>query len=114
MAVDDDNVYFPQYYVAQPNISRAPLDGGAPTVLLQVQIADFVVDANNLYWLAGGNVNETPLGGGPVRVLASNQSFSTGPVLDDHHVYWGTSYWPMACGLCPPARGINAVVKVAK
>ena len=115
MAVDDSYVYFPQYYVSQPNISRAPLDGGAATVLVKGAISAFAVDANNVYWLAGGDVNEMPLGGGAVRLLASGQSPSAGPALDEGSVYWGTSEDTVTCGVCPPhPPGMNAVMKVAK
>ena len=115
MAVDDSNVYFAQYYASEPNLSRVPLDGGPPTVLLKGSISAFAVDANNLYWLAGGDVNEMPLDGGAVRVLASSQSLSAGPALDEDSVYWGTTQDTITCGLCPPGpRGINAVMKVAK
>jgi hypothetical protein len=115
VAVDDSNVYFPQYYASEPNLSVVPLDGGPPTVLLQGYISAFAVDANNLYWLAGSKVNEMPLDGGTVRVLASNQSLSAGPALDEDSVYWGTSESTITCGLCPPGpTGINAVMKVAK
>jgi hypothetical protein len=115
VAADDSNVYFPQYYASEPNLSVVSLDGGPPMVLLQGHISAFAVDANNVYWLAGGNVNEMPLDGGTVRVLASNQSLSAGPALDEDSVYWGTSEGTITCGLCPPGpTGINAVMKVAK
>ena len=79
------------------------------------------LDADNVYWIAGGNaasggtINEVPRTGGAVRVLASGQSNPVGPAVDASAVYWGTGANLGTCGGCPPPpKGTNAVMRVAK
>jgi hypothetical protein len=75
------------------------------------------VDANNVYWVDfAGTVNEIPIAGGAAKVLASNQTVSAGPALDEYSVYWGTSEGTVTCVGCPPPPnpGSNSVMKIAK
>jgi hypothetical protein len=119
LAVDENNVYFSQYYAPEPTLAKVPLTGGAPTVLAHASAAGIGVDAQNVYWVTGGGnvstVNAVPIVGGAVRVLASNQSSAVGPALDTYSVYWGTSATMASCGLCPPGpTGQTTVMKAAK
>jgi hypothetical protein len=117
LAVDDENVYFPQYYAPVPSVAKVPLAGGAVTALANASASGIAIDADNVYWVPGGGggetVNEVPIGGGAGRVLAAGQTAVVGPAVDATSVYWGTSQVTTpSCGLCPPptVMGRNAVL----
>jgi len=114
LAVDDENVYFTQYYARDPVLAQVPLGGGAMTVLAHASAYGIAVDAHNVYWLADDSLFEAPIGGGPVCVLATNESEAVGPALDDSSVYWATSLPMGTCVGCPPPTGTNAIFKVPK
>ena len=123
LAVDGENIYYSVCPLeagataGPPSLNRRPLHGGAVTKLASACAAGLAVDTENVYWTttSEGTINEVPIAGGTVRVLASGQSNTVGPVVDATSVYWGTGQNIGTCGLCPPTPpGTNAIMRVAK
>jgi hypothetical protein len=70
----------------------APLDGGAPTVLVPDQqgAQEIAIDDTSLYWSneVEGSVNRVAKRGGAPTALARNQQRPYGVCVDTTYVYW--------------------------
>jgi hypothetical protein len=76
-------------------VLRAPLEGGAPTVLADNQsgVLSLAVDARNVYWpsMSSGQVLGTPRAGGVEPLVIADKQNGPGAItVDDTGIYWTT------------------------
>ena len=101
-------------------LSRIPRGGGTPTVLAtgQYYAGQMALDADNLYWLDGGNVLspggviKMPLAGGTYTEFVTGEPSPICMVLDATNVYW-SDYSPHFIKKVPKAGG-DVVVLVSE
>jgi hypothetical protein len=114
IAVDKNNVYWTDEYPYQgfgggvigPAVVKAPLDGGAPTVLAASPApSGIAVDDTYVYWtdqLGGNGVMRVPIDGGATVTLVhgnldGGQPYqATAITLDANNVYFTSPYGPSA------------------
>lgn len=91
VVVDASYVYWTTS-VANGAVMRAPVGGGAPSVLAGGQSlpGGLTLDAVNIYWGNQGSkdIMMAPLGGGAPVVMASGQESPRSLAVDATHVYW--------------------------
>ena len=93
IAVDSTNVY----WTTQATVMRAPINGGAQTILAdnQSNAWGIAVGAGSVFWTQttapGGAVMTLPTGGGEPATFASGQNNPIGIAIDSANLYWTDS-----------------------
>ena len=90
LALDGGQLYIASY--GSGTITRWPLAGGAPRVLVRGErtLVGVSVDADAIYYSVekSGLIKRLPRRGGPARVLARNCFNQETLFLEGRHVYW--------------------------
>ena len=103
-ATDATNAYWLDTF-ADGSLAAVPKSGGTPTTVPVDELSwldayDVVLSEGAVYWMhritgpgdeVRGTLMKAPLGGGAATMLASNQPWPGGPMVDGANVYWTTS-----------------------
>jgi hypothetical protein len=85
VAVDATNVY----WATDSSIMKAPLGGGAASVVGKAYEADAVaVDEQNVYWGALSTIEAAPIGGGKTTTVVFNPGRPMGLAFRDGNILW--------------------------
>ncbi len=90
LAVDANNVY---WSTLSAGVQEVAIDGGAVTTLVGIDYgsAGIAVDSNNVYFGFDESIEAMSLATGSISVLANNQTYPQGMILDGTTLYWTTT-----------------------
>jgi hypothetical protein len=93
IALDASNIYWSDRLSGV--VSKVPRSGGTAVDIAKNMMSDYLaVDADHLYvafYETSGGIQKIPLAGGAPELVASEQGFVQGMVLDSQFVYWAST-----------------------